>query len=459
MEFRNGQCFIGGVGVSELAGEFGTPLYVYEEDIIKERFRSFRDAITYRPLRLLYACKANSNLEVMRTLIEEGCGIDATSPGEVYFAVEAGCKPENILLTGSNMTDAGMAMVRHYGVMINIDSVAQLERYGKAYPGTGCSLRINPEVGAGAHEHVVTGGPNVKFGIMHDRLSEALGIAKLHRLKIAGAHMHIGSNILDHAPFIEAVRVFLKSVRLLPDLKFVDLGGGFGIPYSPGQKPADLKQFGEAVSGLFASFCRDYGSAGSTRGRENRSKRNGENVQYPERENHPGGTATSKRPPAGAGSGLTLVFENGRYYVAEAGHLLVRVVDVKKTRTHVFVGTDSGFTHLVRPALYEAYHGIVNCTNPGRKAIEVSVVGNICETGDYFARHRMVPEPLPGDILSIENAGAYCYSMASPYNARPRPAEVMVSAGEARIVRSRESYDDLLRGQRQIINIAYPWGK
>jgi diaminopimelate decarboxylase len=417
MEFKDSECFIGGVSVSELAGEYGTPLYVYEEDIIRERFRSFRDAIPYAPLQLLYACKANSNLEVMRILTSEGCGIDATSPGEVFFAIEAGCKPEDVMLTGSNITDAEMAMVRHYDVLINVDSVRQLERYGDAYPGTECSLRINPEIGAGGHEHVVTGGPNVKFGIMHDRIPEALGIAKLHNLRIVGAHMHIGSNILDHGPFMEAARIFLESVQLLPDLRFVDLGGGFGVPYTPDQEPADLKVFGQAVNELFTDFCTGYG-------RE-----------------------------------LELVFENGRFYVAEAGHLLVRVVDVKKTRTHVFVGTDSGFTHLIRPAFYGAYHGIFNCTRQDTAETEVSVVGNICETGDYFARHRKLHEPLPGDILSIESAGAYAYSMASSYNGRPRPAEVIVSAGQARLVRSRETYEDLLRGQRMIVKIAHPWEK
>jgi diaminopimelate decarboxylase len=415
MEFAGNDCLVGGASVAELAREYGTPLYVYEEELIRERFRQFRDAIGYRPLRLMYACKANSNLEVMRALIEEGCGIDATSPGEVFFAVEAGCRPADVMLTGSNITDAEMAMVRHYGVMINMDSVRQLERYGEKYPGTEVSLRINPEIGAGGHEHVVTGGPDVKFGIMHDRLPEALGIANLHGLKVVGAHMHIGSNILDHKPFIEAAKVFLESVKLLPDLRFVDLGGGFGVPYGPDQKDADLAAFGKSVTGMFGGLCGEYG-------RE-----------------------------------LELVFENGRFYVAQAGHLLVRVVDVKKTRTHVFVGTDSGFTHLIRPALYGAYHGVVNCTRPGTREIEVSVVGNICETGDYFARHRMLPEPLPGDILSIENAGAYSYSMASPYNGRPRPAEVMVSGGKSRIIRSRESYVDLLRGQREIVNIANPW--
>ncbi len=417
MEFRDGGCFTGGVSVSELAGEHGTPLYVYEEDVIRERFRAFRDAILYKPLRLMFACKANSNLEVMRILLSEGCGIDATSPGEVFFAVEAGCRPEDIMLSGSNITDAEMAMVRHYDVLINMDSVRQLERYGESYPGTECSLRINPEIGAGGHEHVVTGGPDVKFGIMHDRIPEALGIAKLHGLKVVGAHMHIGSNILDHKPYLEAVKVFLESVRLLPDLRFVDLGGGFGVPYTPDQEPANLDAFGRAVTKLFTDFCAGYGRK------------------------------------------LELVFENGRFYVAEAGHLLVRVVDVKKTRTHIFVGTDSGFTHLLRPALYGAYHGIVNCTRRDTPEIEVSVVGNICETSDYFARHRMLIEPLPGDILSIENAGAYAYSMASTYNARPRPAEVIVSAGKTRLVRSRESYEDLLRGQRIIVKIAHPWQK
>jgi len=415
MEFVDNRCFIGGLEAGELASEFGTPLYVYEKDVIRERFRAFRDSIPYRPLRLLYACKANSNLEIMKVLIDEGCGIDATSPGEVFFAAEAGCKTENIMFTGSNVSDAGMKMVRHYDVLINIDSLAQLERYGKAFPGSECSVRINPEIGAGGHEHVVTGGPDVKFGIMHDSLQEVLEIANRCNLKVTGAHMHVGSNILDHAPLIEAMEVFFESARLLPDLRFVDLGGGLGIPYSPDEEPVNLSEFGKAVSRRFGGFCETYG-------RE-----------------------------------LELVFENGRFYVAQAGHLLVRVVEVKRTRTHVFVGTDSGFAHLVRPALYGAYHEVLNCTHPEAKKTEVSVVGNICETGDYFARHREIPQPEPGDLLSVENAGAYCYCMASPYNGRPRPAEVMVSGGEARLIRSRETYEDLLRGQREIIKIAHPW--
>ncbi len=297
-----------------------------------------------------------------------------------------------------------MKAVHDYGAMINIDSLTQLERYGTMYPGTECSVRINPEVGAGGHEHVVTGGPNVKFGIMHDLLPRVLEIAKRHDLKVVGAHMHVGSNILDHRPFVEAMDKFFASARLLPDLRFVDLGGGLGVPYGQEQKHVDVELFGRAVSEQFENFCNDYGRK------------------------------------------LELVFENGRYYVAEAGHLLVRVVDIKKTRTHIFVGTDSGFTHLIRPALYGAYHEVINCTRPDAEKVEVSVVGNICETGDYFARHRDLPEPQPGDILSIENVGAYGYSMASTYNSRPRPAEVMVSAGEVRLIRRRETFEDLLGG-------------
>lgn len=414
---QNDHCTIGGVSALKLAEEFGTPLYVYDEELIRERFRAFRDAFACKPLRLLYACKANSNIEVMKVLLSEGAGMDASSPGEVYLALEAGFAPESVMLTASNITDAEMEMVRERGVMINMDSLHQLERYGKLYPGTECCVRVNPEVGAGAHEHVVTGGPNVKFGIMHDSLPEALEIAGKHSLKMVGVHMHVGSNILDHTPFIEAVDKFLESARILPDLRFVDLGGGLGIPYEPGREPVDLPAFGKALSDMFADFCKSCG-------RE-----------------------------------LELVFENGRFYVAEAGHLLVRVVDVKKTRTHVFVGTDSGFTHLIRPTLYGAHHRILNCTRPDAKQVEVSVVGNICETGDYFARHRLLPEPRPGDILSIEDAGAYGYTMASPYNARPRPAEVMARGGKARLIRSRESFEDLLHGQRDIINIIHPWQK
>jgi diaminopimelate decarboxylase len=348
----------------------------------------------------------------MRILHEEGCGVDAVSPGEVFFSLQAGFAPEEILFTGCGVTDSEMRDVRYFGILVNVDSLSQLERYGGLFPNTEVCIRINPAKGLGGHKNVITGGPDSKFGIYYTAVDSVLELCGRYGLRVIGVHIHVGSNILEVAPFIDVARKFLHTAAEFEGLRFVDFGGGLGVPYKPTDKPLDLKLFGRSLSSLFSSWCEKYGAE------------------------------------------LQMVLEMGRFFVAEAGHLLVRVVSVKDTPKHRFAVTDSGFTHLIRPVLYDAYHEIINISNPRGEKETVTVVGNICETGDFFARKRKIPAVREGDLLSIENAGAYCFSMASSYNGRSLPAEILVSGGKARIVRSRETVEDLIKTQRRIIKIA-----
>ncbi|MFH1423226.1 MAG: diaminopimelate decarboxylase [Planctomycetota bacterium] len=404
--------FIGGISANELVEEFGTPLYVYEEDKIREKVKILKKSVTYPNLRLLYACKANSNLEIMRIIHEEGCGVDAVSPGEIFFAMNVGYSPNEILFTGCSISDSEMKAVRHYNILINIDSISQLKRYGKLFPGTEVCIRINPAIGLGSHKHVITGGTQSKFGIYHTAAEEALTVCAEYNLHVVGIHMHVGSNFLEVTPFIDVARRFLKIAGKFKELRFVDFGGGLGVQYRQGHSDFDIKSFGRRLSDLFISWCGQYGRK------------------------------------------LQMVLENGRYIVADSGHLIVRVNSLKKTHGHKFVIVDSGFTHLIRPVLYGAHHEIVNMSNPNGEQQTVTIAGNICETGDYFAKRRKIPAVREGDLLSIETAGAYCFSMASSYNGRSLPAEVIVKNEKVRLVRSRESYEDLIKTQKRIINIA-----
>jgi diaminopimelate decarboxylase len=401
------ELLFGGVGASELIEEFGSPLYVYEEDIIRARYEDLRSAITYPKTRIHYAAKANSNPAILALLQEMGAGIDATSPGEVYLALGAGFAPSEVIFTGVNSSADDLAYCHEQGVQVNIGSPALLEYWGETYPGTQVSIRVNPDVGAGHHDHTITGGPRSKFGIYYDRMDRAQEIADRYDVDIVGVHAHIGSGILETSSFLTAMDIILDTAAALDGLEFIDIGGGMGVPYRPEDTPLPLTEMGHAMSEKFSSFCADYGSS------------------------------------------LELKLEPGRYLVAEAGTLLTRVTNLKATRTYRFVGVDTGFNHLARPILYGSYHHIDNATNP--EAIEEKVVvgGNLCESGDVFTRgdhgieERMVPSPRMGDILALREAGAYGYSMASNYNSRLLPAEVVVSDGMARLIRRRQTLEDL----------------
>jgi diaminopimelate decarboxylase len=323
------------------------------------------------------------------------------------LALRLGVEPGRILFTENNATDAELAEAQARGVLVNCGSLDSLQRLGRSRAAE-ASVRINPDVGAGEHDHTLTAGPKTKFGIHHSEVDEILRIEHETGIAVVGCHMHIGSNILDAAVFVAAMRVILDVARRLPHLRFIDFGGGLGVPYRPEERPLDLERLGREASALMESFCAEYGRR------------------------------------------LELRLEPGRFPVAEAGTLFTMVTSVKTRPAYdgeparCFVGCDTGFNHLLRPCLYGSYHPIDNITRPMAEPQLVDIVGNICESGDVFARDRHLPEPRPGDILAIRCAGAYGMSMASNYNLRPLPPELVLDDGEIRLVRERRSIAQLL---------------
>ena len=410
MKIQDNQLIIGDVKATELVSKYGSPIYVYDEGLIRQKFRELKENIPYRKLRIYYACKANTNPHIMKVLFEEGSYADVLSPGEIVLAKKAGFSEERMMFTSTSVTDSDMKYAIDHNIMVNCDSLSQLERYGKLNPNCKVSIRINPDVGGGHHGHVITGGPESKFGIYFDKVDEAKSIAKKHGLKIVGIHQHIGSGILDADKFKLALDVILKVAKDFHDLEFVDLGGGFGIPYRPEQKPLDMKAVGKLLTDEFEKFCKSYG-------RE-----------------------------------LLLFIEPGRYPVAEAGFLLCTVNTTKQTPTHKFAGVDTGFNHLIRPAMYGSYHPIIVANNVEGKKEPVVICGNVCESGDAFTRDehgiedRELPAVKEGDIIAILNAGAYGFAMASNYNSRFKPVEVLVKGTESRIIRKQETWDYLMYG-------------
>lgn len=398
--------FWGGVSCEALIERFGSPLYVYDEQVIRAQARKLKRAFAGPRVRILYSCKANTSMAVLRVIREEGLGIDAVSPGEIHLALRAGFRPADILYTGNNVTDDELRFALARKVEVNVDSLSALERFGRICPGGRVSVRINPDVGAGHHAHVITGGPDSKFGVWFAETPDVQRIAAQHRLRIVGLHQHIGSGVRSAAAFARAVAALLTVAARFEELEFIDIGGGLGVPYAPGQKSLDVAGLGRMLSGRFKRFCRSYG-------------RN-----------------------------LTLVLEPGRYLVAEAGVLLTRVNTIKATPRHVFVGTDSGFNHLIRHPLYGAHHEILNASRVRGKRQFVAVCGNVCESGDLFTHGRSITKFREGDVAAILNAGAYGFAMSTQYNSRPRPAEVMVKTGKSRLIRRRDQLADLIANQR-----------
>ncbi len=381
--------------VTQLLHDYGSPLYVYDAAVIRDRYRQLRESITYPSTMIHYACKANTNPAILELLHKEGSSIECVSIGEIEAAFEAGFSADQIIFSCSNLATSELSWLAQHNIPINLDSLSQLERWGQCKPGSQVSLRINQDIGAGHHNHVITGGPDSKFGIHFTQLPEALALAARHNLAVIGLHQHIGSNILDEIIFMAAMEKILETAAQVPGLEFIDIGGGFGVPYRPKEQPLNMPRLGQIMSQRFENFCAEYGAQ------------------------------------------LTLRIETGRFLVAEAGTLLVTVTEIKKTPDHIFVGVDSGFNHLIRPAMYDAYHPIDNVSRPNGLIATVWVAGNICESGDIFARDRELAMPHEGDVLAIHNAGAYGYSMSSTYNSRPRPAEVLVEGDTIRLVRER----------------------
>ena len=399
---------LGGVPAATLAERYGTPLYVYEDERIRSAFRTLTRAFPVADLRIHYAVKANANPWILRILRRAGACADVVSPGEIFLARAAGFPPKRLLYNGNAASDADLRAALDQGVRINVDSLSQLRRLGGLAPGAAISIRFNIYVGGGHHSHVITGGPESKFGIDWEQADEARTMAAAGRLRVAGVHCHIGSGVLDAERFVQAVSNLLTVARRFPGLEQVNFGGGIGIPYRPDEQELAADRLGALLTAEYERFCADYGG----------------------------------RP--------ALCLEPGRFLVARAGTLLCRVTAVNRARKYLFAGTDTGFNHLIRPAMYGAYHRI-KAVEPRAGAPQATVVtGNICESGDVFTRgeHGIEPRLLPplheGDLIAIRDTGAYGFSMASRYNSFPLPAEVLVCDGAATLIRRRDSLRQLL---------------
>ena len=384
MNTKKNQLFFGKFSVKFLAKKFGTPLYVYEASTIRRQYLELKKNITYPKLQIHYACKANTNILILKLLQKLGAKIETVSKGEIILTLEAGFKPEDIIYTSTSMTKEEMIFVVKSKVSINLDSLSQIELYGKINPKTKVGIRVNQGIGAGHHSHVITGGIMSKFGIPLEHLQKARKLAKKYKLKIVRLQQHIGSNILDKNILLKAFDKLLETAVSFPDLESLDFGGGLGIPYLPKERDLDLKTFGREITKKMKKFCEKYGRK------------------------------------------LIMILEPGRFLVAQSGFLLTTVTEIKNNPKRTFVGVDTGFNHLIRPAMYGSYHEIINANKIKGVKIKADIVGNICESGDVFGRDRKITLPQVDDVLAILNAGAYGYVMASQYNSRPLPCEILI---------------------------------
>lgn len=396
---------IGGIPVSDLVKEFDTPLYVYEADKIKKQYKRLAKAFDACDTHIHYACKANTNLAILSYLKSLGCDLDTVSIQEVHLGLQAGFAAEQILYTPNCVSFDEIEAGVDLGVRINIDNIVMLERFGDKYGSSvPICLRITPHLMAGGNAHIQTGHADSKFGISIHQMRHALRVIETNNLVIEGIHMHTGSDILDSHVFLSGLEILLDTAKEFKDLKYIDCGSGFKVPYKADDVETDIEELGQKVCKRFNEFQKEYGRD------------------------------------------LELWFEPGKYLVSESGTFLASVNVIKQTVSGSFVGVDSGFNHLVRPKMYNAYHHIVNTSNPEGRPRVYSVVGYICET-DTFAVDRKIAEVNEGDILAFLNAGAYCYAMSSNYNSRFRPAEVFIQDGKAQLIRHRETLEDLLKNQ------------
>ena len=387
---------------------YGSPVYVYDANKISAQYERLTKAFATVPsLRINYAMKALSNVSVLKLMRKLGAGLDTVSIQEVKLGLHAGFAPEQIIFTPNGVSMEEIEEAASLGVQLNIDNLSILEQFGSKHPQVPVCIRINPHVMAGGNSKISVGHIDSKFGISIHQIPHILRIVENTKMHINGIHMHTGSDILDIDVFLYAAEILFDAAKHFRELKFIDFGSGFKVPYKEGDIQTDIEELGEKLSQRFLEFCKLYGRD------------------------------------------LTLAFEPGKFLVSEAGFFLVKVNVVKQTTSTVFAGIDSGFNHLIRPMFYGATHFIENISNPEGKKRFYSVVGYICET-DTFASNRQIAEISEGDILCFRNAGAYCYTMASNYNSRPRPAEVLWIDGQAKLIRKAETLEDLLRNQVEI---------
>ena len=388
-----------------IAQTHGEPTYVYDAAIIATQYKRLTEAFSKVPsLRINYACKALSNISVLQFIKQLGSGLDTVSLQEVELGLQAGFAPHEIIFTPNGVSLEEIERVTQKGVQINIDSLSILEQFGTKHPQIPVCIRINPHVMAGGNRKISVGHIDSKFGISIHQIPLVLRIVENTKMNINGIHMHTGSDILDIDVFLRAADILFDVAIQFKDLTFVDFGSGFKVPYTKEDIETNIEELGEHLSKRFQSFCQTYGRD------------------------------------------LELTFEPGKFLVSQSGYFITKVNAVKQTTSTVFAQVNSGFNHLIRPMFYGSHHEITNISNPKGKERFYTVVGYICET-DTFGSNRKISEIAEGDILAFKNAGAYCFTMASNYNSRYRPAEVLWYEGEAHLIRKRESFEDLMQNQ------------
>ena len=391
--------------MTSIANQFGSPIYVYDAEKMEHQYKRLTQAFQNVPqLRINYAVKALSNVNILSYMHSLGAGLDTVSIQEVKLGLYAGVPAHMIIFTPNGVSLEEIEEAAVLGVQINIDNLSLLEQFGSKHPDVPVCIRINPHVMAGGNANISVGHIDSKFGISIHQLPHIVRIVENTGMRINGIHMHTGSDILDIGVFLHAAEILFTTAKSFDDLEFLDFGSGFKVPYHPNDIETNIEELGQKLGERFQSFCKDYGKD------------------------------------------LTLAFEPGKFLVSEAGYFLTQVNVVKQTTSTVFAQVNSGFNHLIRPMLYGSQHHIENISNPNGRERFYSVVGYICET-DTFANNRRINEISEGDLLCFHNAGAYCFSMASNYNARFRPSEVLWHQGEAKLIRKAEQFDDLLHNQ------------
>lgn len=387
----------------EAAQAYGTPLYVYNADRIKLQFKKLTDAFNSDKVRFFYASKALTNISVLKVVKEMGCDVDCSSINEAKLALYAGFEPSKVLYTSNGIAFDEIEEAQSLGIHINIDSLSNLEKFGEKFGGSyPVGIRLRPNIMAGGHIKISTGHEKSKFGIPVDQLEKIIELVEQHHLNISNLHIHTGSDIKDAEVFLKGVEVLFDLVPHFPNLKSIDLGGGFKVPYKDDDPSININELATKVLAVFAN---------------NEATKN-----------------------------LEIWFEPGKYLVSECGYFITQVNVIKETPVTTFVSVNSGFNHLIRPMFYDAYHRVQNISNPRGTPGEYTIVGNICET-DTFAWDRNLPEIRENDLLVFYNAGAYGFEMSSNYNSRFKPAEVLFENGAHRLIRKRDEFEDLLKGQ------------
>ncbi|TAG55859.1 MAG: diaminopimelate decarboxylase [Cytophagales bacterium] len=408
MQLENNTYHIQGIPVEQICKEFGTPLYVYDAQVIEKQILKLQEAFKGVRLKLKYACKALTNISILKLIRKANCDIDTVSLEEIEIALKAGFLPFQITFTPNSVPFSEIVLAVEKGVFVNIDNLQILEEFGAKYGNKArCSIRINPHVEAGGNEKIKTGHAESKFGISIEQQNEILEIYNKYNLDVMALHVHTGSDFSDVEVFMQVAEIMFELALKFKTIKIMDFGSGFKVAYKDGDKTTNITILGEKITAATKIFAQKYGSEPQ------------------------------------------IWFEPGKFIVSDAGILFAEVNVLKHSPASVFAGINTGLNHLIRPMMYDAYHEIVNVSNPEGEKSEFSVVGYICET-DTFAWNRKLNQVRKGDILALLNAGAYGFSMSSQYNSRPRPAEIMIHHGKAHLIRKRETLEDILHNQIEI---------